>query len=121
MGPEATLFVLYSKSPKATWQYKRMPRSWEWVGAGGTPDPEFPQEEQFQGPRRSVESMRRYLKSKFDALKQQNIIKRYEISSTALREPKPRASKRAPSESSCSSSEDSRSTGSYSDSDWSDD
>ena len=119
---EATLFVLYMpKSPKATWQYKRMPRSWESFGAGGTPDPELPREEQFQGPRSSVESMRRYLKSEFDALKRQKVIKRYAIRSTALREPKPRASKRAPSESSCSSSAESSSTGSYSDSDWSED
>jgi hypothetical protein len=122
MPRDATLFVVYlPNDTRASWEYDDMPKSWKWwyVGGGQISDDMYPREEQHQGPRAAVASMRQYLAQKFSALQRQGTIKRYAIRTAAYAPPK-----RRPAQSSCevcsssgsSSSSDSSDSG---DSDWS--
>ena len=76
---EATLFVFYKNPNAENWTYSEMPSEWWWVGGGITKTEEYPQEEQFSGPRKNKEEMRRFLNITFEVLKRNNKIRSFKI------------------------------------------
>lgn len=75
---EAVVFVFYSHNGDS-WTYKKLPKGWWWVGAGGTSNCKYPREEQFSGPLEGRDKVKELLREKFEKLKDQDIVNRYKI------------------------------------------
>ena len=86
-----TLFVLYTK-PTKCWDYKNIPKEWEWVGSGRTYPfpveqekiPKYTNEEQFTGPSKNETEMIAFLYHTFQTLKEQKTIDCFEIKQTYM-------------------------------------
>lgn len=85
----AALFVFYSFPPPPaephSWVYSsKMPKGWDWVGAGSTsgfgePPKAYAREEQFMGPKESKAAMREFLQETFERLKKKKWVARFKI------------------------------------------
>lgn len=79
----STLFVFYdiatTDEKKKYWTYGKFPGDWDWIGRGGTPNILYPGEEQFSGPSKNKEKMKRYLNNYFSKLLERGIVKRFKI------------------------------------------
>ena len=81
-----TLFIFYTK-PTKYWEYKNIPKGWEWVGSGRTYPfpidqekiPKYTNEEQFTGPSKNEREMVAFLEQKFQKLKQKKTIECFKI------------------------------------------
>lgn len=75
-----TLFVFYN--PKAAdWEYGEFPSGWWWVtSAIGEAKKYYRREEQFTGPKESLNDMLKYLEDYFNQLVEKGIIESYYIS-----------------------------------------
>ena len=81
-----TLFVFYTR-PTKYWEYKNIPKEWEWVGSGRTYPfpidqkkiPKYTNEEQFTGPSKNETEMIAFLEHKFQKLKEEKTIDCFEI------------------------------------------
>lgn len=86
---KATLFVFYNFNPNAltnTWVYKRFPKGWDWIGAGGVPlEFGFEREEQFGGIKEKQKIMKEYLNKYFTKLKQNGIITKFKIQNSFIK------------------------------------
>lgn len=76
---EVVLFAVYKPvDTQASWNYK-LPKGWWSVGAGGTRDPNYPREEQLQGPPDSKAAAKAYLTKFFAGLKKKGIVEQFKI------------------------------------------
>ena len=76
---EVVLFVVYKPvDTEASWDY-RLPKGWWSVGAGGTTNPDYPREEQLQGPADSKAATKAYLTKFFAGLKKKGIVEQFKI------------------------------------------
>ena len=88
----ASVFVLYHLPERVYWDYrKKMPTGWKWAGAGSVHPIRGPKlssvhaynrEEQFSGPLKGRQAMRKYLDGFFTSLKEKGIIKRFTVRNT---------------------------------------
>ena len=77
---ESVIFVFYDLlKDDATWNFGRLPGSWWWVGHGGTSNPLYPHEDQFQGDVKDIVKIKEIIKKKMDKLVAQGVVKRYKI------------------------------------------
>ena len=82
---ESVVFVFYKINPDAIekdkyWIYqKKFPKGWDWSGKGYTRTIEYPNEEQFDGPKHNKIDMRNYLDNYFSKLKNKGAILKYKI------------------------------------------
>ncbi len=80
-----TLFAFYTMAKSERWEYKKMPKTWYWVGSGSTSacnsteKKKYQREEQFGGPAETFEKMKKYLEDFFTKLKKNGIILNYKI------------------------------------------
>lgn len=81
---DSTIFVFYDLNKKQNWGYPKFPKGWTWTGAGITKKKDFPQEEQFNGPKKNRTIMRNRLNKKFESLKKRGIVKRFKIRNSYL-------------------------------------
>ena len=93
MKEDSVLFVFYNLSKNNYWEYNRMPEDWRWTGEGFTrpfsPNKNrkkseknslFENEEQFNGPIKTINNMKEYLNEFFTNLKNNNKIDDFKIS-----------------------------------------
>lgn len=85
---ESVIFVFYTVTDEADkWEYTNVPKDWWWVGKGTIhptdnkvpKDAKYLNEEQFQGPKKSRNIMKKYLNDVFKELKNDGWIKYYAI------------------------------------------
>lgn len=84
------VFVFYTLSQSATWQYSKLPTGWTWTGSGSTGQQiiqtksraVYKSEEQFNGPKSTQPAMRQYLATYFSKLVDSGIVKRFKIRSS---------------------------------------
>jgi len=89
MNNEKNLFVFYNIKKNSSWEYKKFPKGWWWVGSGSTTPInkkkiEYLREEQFNGPKITQDKMHEYLNSFFTKLKKEGFIEKYKIRKSYL-------------------------------------
>ena len=81
---DATLFVFYTLHTSERWTYGTFPKGWMWIGGGstasiGSTPLQYEREEQFSGPKDTVDTMRKYLDRYFTNLQKKGVVRFYKI------------------------------------------
>jgi len=83
MESNKVIFVFYTLETPGSWSYK-LPKGWNWIGAGSTGNPKYSREEQFGGPQSTKKETLKYLDKIFSQLKRAKTVKQYKIRQSYL-------------------------------------
>lgn len=88
---EKVIFVFYTFAQGGSWNYKKLPSGWWWVGGGSTEpvnatgkSEKYQREEQFQGPAVTQDQTMLYLDKVFTKLKKDGVISMFKLRKSYL-------------------------------------